>query len=152
MEQHPQLVALERLAECPLGEQARHGLGVHRLVEQLVPRTAAALGAVHRGVGVAQEARGGDRMARRVTRDADARGHDDLGVRERERLDERPDRAVGQLFGLVLVGEVLADDDELVAAEAGDGVLAADGRGEPAAHRDEQLVAGVVAQARRSRA
>ena len=36
LEQHAQLVALERLAESPLGEQARDRLCVHRLVEQLV--------------------------------------------------------------------------------------------------------------------
>ena len=58
LEQHAELVALERLAQSPLGEQAGDGLRVHRLVEQLVARAAAALGAVHRGVGVAQEARG----------------------------------------------------------------------------------------------
>ncbi len=80
-------------------------------------------------------------------RDAEARGDDDLGVRERERLTERPDRALGDLFDLALVGEVLAHDDELVAAEPRDRVVATDRGGEPSAHRDEQLVAGVVAEA-----
>ena len=79
LEQHAQLVALERLAEATLGQEAGHGLRVHRLVEQLVPRAAAALGAVHRGVGVAQEAGGAIGRAPR-DRDADARGDDDLGT------------------------------------------------------------------------
>ena len=127
LEQHAELVALERLAESPLGEEAGHGLGVHRLVEQLVARAAAALRAVHRGVGVAKEARGAIR-GRARDRDADAGGDDDLGVRERERLTERPDRAVGDLLDLALVGEVLAHHDELVAAESRDGVVAPDGR------------------------
>ena len=125
LEQHTELVALERLAESPLGEEASHRLCVHRLVEQLVPRTAAALRAVHRGVRVAQEARGTVRGPSR-DRDADARGDHDLGVLEREGLTERADRAVGELFDLTLVGEVFADDDELVTSESRHGVVAAD--------------------------
>ena len=76
------------------------------------------------------------------------RGDDDLGVRRARtaRLSARIG-ALGELFDLALVGEVLADDDELVAAESRDGVVAADRGGEPAPHRDEQLVAGVVAEA-----
>ncbi len=58
LEQHTELVALECLAESPLGEQAGDCLGVHCLIEPFIPRTAAALRAVHRGVRVAQEARG----------------------------------------------------------------------------------------------
>ena len=54
--------------------------------------------------------------------------------------------ALGQLDRLMLVAEVFAQHDELVAAEAGDGVLAADARAEPPADRDQQLVAGLVAQ------
>ena len=76
---HAQLVALERLAESALGEQPGDGLRVHRLVEQLAARTAAALGAVHRGVGVAQQAGGAISRAARH-RDAEAGGHDDLRV------------------------------------------------------------------------
>ena len=45
---------------------------------------------------------------------------------ERERLDERVRGALGELDRLALVAEVFAQHDELVAAEAGDGVLAAD--------------------------
>ena len=55
LEHHVQLVLRERLPERALGQQPRHGLGVHRLVEQLPPCPAAALGAVHRGVGVTEK-------------------------------------------------------------------------------------------------
>ena len=57
LEQHPQLVLLQRAPERALGQQPGHRLGVHGLVEQLVAGTAAALGAVHRGVGVLQQRR-----------------------------------------------------------------------------------------------
>ncbi len=146
LEQHPQLVAVERAPERALGEQARHGLGVHRLVEELVARAAASLGAVHRRVGVLQEAR---RALRRPVgdRDADAGRHRDLGARERERFGERLRGALGQLGGLLLAAQVLAEHHELVAADAGDGVLATHGRGQAAAHRHQQLVAGLVAEA-----
>ena len=54
--------------------------------------------------------------------------------------------ALGQLDRLALVAEVFAQHHELVAAEAGDGVLAADARGESPAHRGQELVAGLVAE------
>ena len=54
--------------------------------------------------------------------------------------------ALGQLDRLALVAEVFAQHDELVAAEAGDGVLAADARAESPAHRGQELVAGLVAE------
>ena len=53
--------------------------------------------------------------------------------------------ALGQRDGGGLV-DVLADDDELVAAEAGDEVARAHGRAQPARDLDEQLVAGRVAE------
>ena len=56
-------------------------------------------------------------------------------------------RALGQLDRLLLAAQVLAEHDELVAAEPRDGVLAADGLAEPAAHRDQELVAGLVTEA-----
>ncbi len=55
LEHDAQLVLRDRLAQRALGEEPGDGLRVHRLVEQLPPRAAATLGAVHRRVGVAQE-------------------------------------------------------------------------------------------------
>ena len=46
---------------------------------------------------------------------------------------ERLERALGELDRLALVAQVLADDDELVATEAGHGVVAA--HGSPASRR-----------------
>ena len=63
---------LERLSQRALGEEARDGLRVHRVVEQLVAAAAASLGAVHGRVGVAQQV--GGAVGRPVReRDADAR-------------------------------------------------------------------------------
>ena len=80
-------------------------------------------------------------------RDPDARRHRDLGARQGERLEERLCGAIGELDGLRFAGEVFAQHDELVAAEAGDGVLTTNGRVQAPAHRDQQLVAGLVPEA-----
>ena len=48
------------------------------------------------------------------------------------------------------LGDVLADHDELVAAEAGDLVAGAHAALEPAGDEEQQLVAGLVAAACRS--
>ena len=133
------------VAQAPLGEESGDGLSVHRLVEQLAPGAAAALRAVHRGVGVAQETRGALGRAS-GDGDSDARGDDDLGSIEGEGLVERLDGALGELDRLLLVGKVLADDDELVASESRHDVVAPDGRGEPAADGNEEVVSGVVAE------
>ena len=85
-------------------------------------------------------------------RDPDARRHRHLGAGEHERLGERRGRALGELDGLLLAAEVLAQHDELVAAEAGDGVLAAHGAVEPAAHRDRAARRRSRGRGRRSRA
>ena len=66
---------------------------------------------------------------------------------EHERLRQRFGCTRREVLREVLVGEVFAHDDELVAAQAGDGVLPTDGRGEPLADFDEELVAGVVPEA-----
>ena len=47
----------------------------------------------------------------------------------------------------LVAGHVLGEDHELVAAEAGDGVVGAHDRAEPLGEADEQLVAGAVAEA-----
>ena len=52
---------------------------------------------------------------------------------------------LGERDGVVLA-DLLAHDDELVAAEAGDQVAGAHRRAQPVGHLDEQLVAGGVAE------
>ena len=69
----PQLAALERVPEPALEVEPLDGALAHRLVEDLAARLAELLGAVHRGVGVAQQRLGvGDlgpaRCARRSWR------------------------------------------------------------------------------------
>ena len=54
--------------------------------------------------------------------------------------------AAGDLQRLVPARDVLADDDELVAAEAGDRVTGAHAALEPAGDEEQQLVAGLVAE------
>ena len=58
--------------------------------------------------------------------DADAGGRVQLAPRQRDRLVQRRDDALGELDRLADVGDVFAHDHELVAAEAGDGVGRAD--------------------------
>ena len=78
-------------------------------------------------------------------------GHADAGVgtdvhaAEAHRAGERLRDAAGQRDDVVLV-DVLADDDELVATEAGDQVSGAHRGAQPGRHLDEQLVAGGVAE------
>ena len=63
-----------------------------------------------------------------------------------DRLGERRDDPLGDGHGLVRAADVLAEDHELVAADAGGGVAAAQDPGQPARDRDQQQVADVVAE------
>ena len=55
--------------------------------------------------------------------------------------------ALGDRDRVLLVGDVLAQDRELVAAEAGDGLVPAQRVAQALGDRDDQLVAGRVAEA-----
>ena len=57
-----------------------------------------------------------------------ARGHERLEPVEVERLVQGADYAPGDVFRLGDVGKVLAEHDELIAAEPGDGVADTDHR------------------------
>ena len=74
---------------------------------------------------------------------AGADAHD--GAVDVERLAEVGDQPLGEVDGLLWMGELLAHDDELVAADAGHHVAAPDGVGEPLADGAQQLVARGVA-------
>ena len=114
-------------------------------VDDLVPGTALALRLVHRGVGVLEELLG-ELVAPTRERDADAGRHLDFGRREDERAP-RPPRRSGprsrrpppRSF------EVLAQDDELVARQARQGVARTQQRGQALGDGDQQLVADAVA-------
>jgi hypothetical protein len=102
---------------------------------------AAGLGVVHGRLGEPDKV--GRRM-RRADRDADGRADMQPLTVQVERLGQRRHEVLGDLAGVVFVG-VLADHDESVAAEPGDGVLGPCGRCQPLPDAYEQLVAGVVA-------
>ena len=79
-------------------------------------------------------------------RDADARRRVELATRQRDRLVQHRDDALGELDRLGDVGDVFAHDHELVAAEARHRVGRADRTGEPTRDLDEQLVADDVTE------
>ena len=144
-----ELVALERVAQLALGLEAAHGAGPHLGVEELAAGAAALLGPVHRGVGVADQQLGvdGSRVGGPGDGDADAGGDEVVGAAHRVGLGEGGGDAIGDRDRLVLVGEAVDEDAELVAAEAGDDVAGPQVGAQPRRDRPQQLVAGVVADA-----
>jgi hypothetical protein len=135
--ERPAQVVLERR---PLGRR----VGDPVLV-RAVPALAGGLRGVHRGVGVPQQGVGVGRVARAGGGDADARADGDLPAGDRDGLGDRLDQAVGDALGVADAVQVVEEDRELVPAEAGDGVVGPQRRGEPAGDGDEQLVPGLVA-------
>ena len=139
-----QLALLDPAPQLVLGPQPReHALAEH-VVEQLVAAAAALLRAVHGGVGVAQEV-GRVGVGGLGDRDPDAGGDEVLARREHDRLVDRLRDALGNADRLVRAVELLAHDEELVAAEARDGVGRPDGIVQPRGERDQQVVARLVA-------
>ena len=143
---HAQLAALDGAVQRVAGAQVVDRAVVLARVEQLGAVAAEVLGPVHRGVGVAQQRLGRVGRAARQ-RDADAGGHEHLAFHERDRSRDRLGQPFGHQLGGLLAGDVVAQDGELVAAEAGDDVGRAHGRAQPVGHRDQQAVAGGVAEA-----
>ncbi len=139
--EQPQLALVERAAQVRLRLQPLHERRAHLRVEHLEAALAAALRAVHRGVGVAQHL-GRARLSAFHEDDADADAEVVRAPVELERLRERLADPLGDADRLRLGVEVLAQDHELVAAEARDGVADAQPLAQPRRQRDEQLVAG----------
>ncbi len=143
-----ELVAFERAAHVGFELQEVDGARVHRLVEDFVARLAERLGAVHGGVGVAQDVFGA-LVAGRGGRDAHADGGEDLAAREHEGRGQLFLDALGDLDGLLLFDDIFDEDGELVAAEARDGVAGPEVELEAVGDADEELVADGVARASR---
>ena len=125
LEEQPQLAALDRAVQRVLGRVAGERARAHRVVEHLDAASPALLGVVHRGVGVAQQLVG-RLVAGRGERDADAQRRRTSRRRAR-RTAARPTsrqalRDLDRAFARRRRAQVLAQDRELVAAEAGDGV------------------------------
>ena len=121
-----ELVLVDRGAQL-LDEDHALERGVdHAVLVDAVLAAAGVLGGVHRDVGVAQQRLGALGVGG-GERDADAGAGGDAVLAERDRAGERVEQALGRALGVREVGDVLEQDGELVAAQAGDGVLGADG-------------------------
>jgi hypothetical protein len=156
-----ELVPVERVAEVGLELEPRHGLVAHGVVEDHVRGAPVGLGAIERGVRVAEHV-GGAGVARRAQRDADARGGEDLLALERERLRELLTDPLGDEGGIAIVLEPGQQDGEFVSAEPRDGagadprvprvgrleptdrVARSEARFQPMRGLHEQLITGVM--------
>ncbi len=130
-----ELVAVDRAPQRRLEVEAGRHEGLHALVEQLDAAAAAVLGAVHGGVGVADELVGAF-VAAVPHRDTDRGGEHDFvdAVAEDERRAQHLVEPAGAVGDLVDVAGLVAEHDELVAAEPGHRVAVA-GRGTEPARR-----------------
>ena len=141
LEVHAELLALDRAAQGALGVQARERALPRDLVEEHQPAAARLLRAVHRGVGVADEVLD---VLVGIAGAARCRGSPTDMVSPCERWNgmlKRPQDPLGDRHRVLLVDDVLAEDRELVAAEAGDDLVAAERVPQALGHRDDQLVA-----------
>jgi len=152
-----ELAALDGAAQRVLERKPGGHRGVQVLAEEAEDAAALRLGAVHRHVGMPDEAVEIDAVGR-VHRDADAGRDDDLLLPELQRRAQGIQQALRDQRGVVGTGKVLGDDGELVAAEAGDGegavvlrprqrVDAAHAAGQERGHVLQQAVPRLVAQA-----
>ena len=132
LELEHQLLALDRVAQRLFDVEPLDDLGAHTGVEDLHTITAARLGFVHRRVGIAQQLLG--RLATRSKRDADAHGHEDLLVADREPTTDLAADTVRELGRLGRTVDTGAEDDELVPTEARDAVVGS--RAHPSRRRD----------------
>src|SRR5687767_11277625 len=102
------------------------------------------LGVVHRRVGTAQDV---VRVSGAILRvgDANARPDRERAPFEGDRSAERCGDALGDGYRSAVVGEILGQDGELVAAEPGRGVLGPYGLLDPPGDLAQYLVTGLVA-------
>ena len=120
-----------------------HRVGLHARLEDAQPAALGRLGAVHRGVGVAQQAL---RLAA-AGGEADARAHAQLVAIDPERRREGLDDARAEDLGRCRVCLVRDEDREFVAAEPRRGVGSAQALADALGRLDQQPVAGQVAEA-----
>ena len=145
---HLEFVPLEPLAQIGLDLEPLGGAGSHgSLVEHLVDAAPAlGLGLVHRHVGVAKHVVG--RLAWLGQGDADRHaGHQLVAVGQHHGLFDGGADAPRRGDRHVHSGHVLQQHHELVAAEAGQQVVAAHHPLHPVPDRHQELVAGHMAEA-----
>ena len=141
-----ELSALDGAAQLGLQAQASQGARVHAVVEDLEGGWALQLGAMHGGMGVAEERlRLG--VGRRCGRDADGGGGKDLLAPDGHGTAESGAEAVGHADEIVRLAEVVHEDGELIAAEVGERVLGPDAGREPSGHGGEEVVSREMAEA-----
>ena len=156
----------QRLPEQLFDPNAFGHIGVQAVLEDLEPVPASSFGQVHGGVGILQHLFCGDRPrglagSEGGIGDADAGADDVVHALDRDRLLQGRRHSLGHLHREQPVGRELLlgtvpvrgrieavprfhDDDELVAADAGDGVMFADHLVEPLGDLEQQCVAGGV--------
>ncbi len=123
------------------------GLLVRARVVEACAVAARVLGAVHRGVGVAQQL-AGVRAVVRVDRDADARCHEELVAVDDERSAHCAEQLLGHDPERFAVADPGQEDGEVVRAHARDRVSFADRAGQASTDSLQELVAHRVAEAR----
>ena len=138
------LAAVHRFADRALELDPGDRAAPRFLVEQLEPRAAALLGAVHRGIGLPDHGFRGDRRVGHH-RDPDAHRDRQLDAVDVDRRARGLADAVGDQHDLALGRQVLEQERELVPAEPSDGVHRTQQRAEPLSERGQQPVADGVA-------
>jgi hypothetical protein len=142
---HGQLATVDSAPQRGLRLVADTGPHPQLLVEHLDPSAAALLGSVHGGIRVAQ--RGVGVVSSGGQPHADAHPDEHLARVEQEGRADGLGDALAHQPGLDLVGQTLADDHELVTAEAGDGVARADDVAQAGGNGAEELVPRCVTAA-----
>ena len=141
------LAALDAAAQLGRRAQRQHGGLVGARSEGLHAVASSGLGAVHRGVRVAQQV-GRRHAVPVVDRDADAGGHEQLRALDHDGIAQGRPQLLGHAHGVVgAARHARQDDDELVATEAGEDGLVTQGGPQAVGHRRQQRVADAVPEA-----
>ncbi len=143
---HLDATAGQGLAQVRDEAQGAAGPGAHLLVEQGPAPTPGGLGLVHGDAGVAHDLLGAAAQALQED-DADAGDEPQPQPVDLHRDEHGLQDAFGRGAHGVEVGQVRADEDELVAAGPGHHVPGAHGAGQAAGDLDEDGVPGLRAQA-----
>ena len=143
---HDELVADQGLLQVGLNFEALQRARMHERTEELVPGLAGGLRGVHRGVRVPDHLVG-VRLSGNAERDPDGRSYEQLPSPDLERNRERRQKAISHSAGARLVGIVLQQDPELVAADPRYRVARPTLELQALGGRDQQLVPSVVPEA-----
>ncbi len=140
-----ELVSLDGAMQGVFDGHPVENLEAHRLAEGHDTRSATALGAIHRGLGVGKQRRGVVH-AEGVERDADRRAEEDLGPVDHEGSRQAPARTFDEGRCPHRRGTPVTDEEreELVSTEARDQLRFAGDPHQPLGHQGEEEIAGFV--------